>query len=339
MSMDFYSEYIYPFISGILSWISCIVPFSLEEIVVLAFASGAVCYVILCLFRKIRFVQMLKREILLLAGFLLWFYLGWGFNYMRTPLPERIGVKVPLFEKDTFMEFLDGYTRELQSASEDMLEWYIQNGYVAEHPDRESFLAMPDEHLVKKTESHVKEYFSGLPEKYGLCRPHNWQHPKKPLLNPLYSGVGVLGFMGPFFCESQLNRDLPAVQYPSVMAHEFSHLLGVSSEAEANYWAYQACRNSSDEIIRYSAYLSVFPYVWNSASGLLDEEEFQAWKKTVPALAILQANADSDYWDSKRIKVIDSIQEYFYNLYLKGNGISSGLKNYSEVIGLLIAIP
>ena len=54
--------------------------------------------------------------------------------------------------------------------------------------------------------------------------------------------VGVTGSMGPFFCEFTLNGDLLPANYPATYAHELAHLLGITSEAEANFYAYQVCR-------------------------------------------------------------------------------------------------
>ena len=42
----------------------------------------------------------------------------------------------------------------------------------------------------------------------GLAMPRKWMHPKILLLNKLYFSVGVMGYMGPFFNEIQLNQDL-----------------------------------------------------------------------------------------------------------------------------------
>lgn len=47
-------------------------------------------------------------------------------------------------------------------------------------------------------------------------------------MNDLYSAVGVLGFMWPFFNEIQLNGELLPEQLPFCYAHELSHQLGVS---------------------------------------------------------------------------------------------------------------
>lgn len=339
MTADWYSEKIYPVISGALSWVSQFVTFSLEEIVVLAFAAVAIIHVVRCIRHKTRFFRMLLKELGLAVTFIAWFYIGWGFNYMRSPLNARVGVPASKYEKDTFAAFLSDYTAGLQASCQGIEEWYRQNGYDISEDLYRQYNLMPSDYIIENTETEVKDFFAKLPSKYGLCRPKSWQHPKRPLINRLYSGVGVLGFMGPFFGESQLNSELTMVDYPSIMAHEYSHLMGVSNEAEANYWAFQACRNSQDPVIRYSAYQSVFVHVWNSANNFLDREELLEWRESVPEIVIMHANADHDYWSSKRIRIIDTVQEYFYNLYLKGNGISSGIKNYSEVISLLISIP
>lgn len=67
--------------------------------------------------------------------------------------------------------------------------------------------------------------------------------------------VGVTGSMGPFFCEFTLNGDLLPSQYPATYAHELAHLLGITSEAEANFYAYQVCTRSQVQAIRFSGYL------------------------------------------------------------------------------------
>ena len=83
------------------------------------------------------------------------------------------------------------------------------------------------------------------------------------------SGVGVLGYMGPFFTEYNLNPDLLPVQYPFTYAHEMAHVLGISSEAEANLYGFLVCSRSGVPEIRFSAYFALLPYVLSNAYGLL----------------------------------------------------------------------
>ena len=67
--------------------------------------------------------------------------------------------------------------------------------------------------------------------------------------------------MGPFFCEFTLNGDLLPSQYPATYTHEIAPLLGITSEAEANFYAYQVCTRSQVESIRFSGYFSVLSHI------------------------------------------------------------------------------
>lgn len=52
----------------------------------------------------------------------------------------------------------------------------------------------------ERMQQEIKEIYRQVPSMYGLALPQDYQHPKQVWFNPLYSGVGVLGYMGPFFC-------------------------------------------------------------------------------------------------------------------------------------------
>ena len=186
---------------------------------------------------------------------------------------------------------------------------------------------------------YVHTYYADLPATYGLAKPRSWQEPKDFIFTPIYSKVGVLGSMGPFFSEAQLNADLPDVQYPFTYAHEFSHLLGVSSEAEANYWAYRVCTESSSSTLQYCGYFGLLPYVISNASYLLSEDAFKSWVQTIRPEVIEQYKQKNIYWKERYSPLIGRVQDFAYNLFLKGNKIPSGKKNYAEVIGLLLSLP
>ena len=139
--------------------------------------------------------------------------------------------------------------------------------------------------------------------------------PSKCGSNPFYSGVGVLGYMGPFFAESQLNEELLPVQLPFTYAHELSHLLGVSNEAEANYWAYRVCRSSKRPAVRYSAYFGLLPYVLVNASSVLTEEEFREWIKTIRPAVVKDYEYKRMYWNERYSTLLGEVQNKIYNLF------------------------
>lgn len=304
---DFYAIHIYPVVSGVLSYVAQVVPFSLEEIIVLFFVALLIFFVV-----KRKTVSILK----LAAVIYIWFYIGWGFNYSRSSLFERTGKEWAAFDKQQFCDFLDNYSSTIDSLF-----------LLYEEPD------------ACDIESGMKEFFSKVPEEYGLARPRSWQHAKKPLLNWLYSGSGVSGFMGPFLCESQVNRDVLPVELPGTITHEYSHLLGVSSEAEANWWAFQACNAQPSASLRFCAHYSILQFVVANAQNLLQKDEYEAWVSSLDPGIIDLFEHSCNYWQAKHFKPLFKVQRFLQNLMLKSNGISSGTKNYSEVIGLLISIP
>ena len=312
---DFYAERCYPVISAILSRVASVCPVSLEEIVVICFILAFLVVLIGSLIRKRGFFGWLARTARVAMWLAVWFYLGGGNNYFRTPLYARMGIEREAFDKTEFEGFLSGYTRALNAVSGSAVP-----------VDRSTL------------EADVKAFYSDKVTRFGYAPIHHWQHVKEPLLNPLYSSVRVLGFMGPFLCESQLNLDLLENEYPFTLAHELAHLAGVTSEAEANYWAYTYCRQASSPFVRYSGYLGLLPYVASNAAALLSEEEYTAWAGKLEPVVKADYATSRDYWDGKKIKIVDDIQRWLMDAFLKSNRVSEGAQDYAGVVGMIMTM-
>ena len=311
-----YARMVYPSLSAALSAFSSLFPFPLMEVFVVGLILWLICYPIWKRRQRIRWRKILIREMEMLAWVYVWFYLGWGLNYYRYNIYTRLQTPPIAYEEQQFQDFLKEYTQCLNASYQPQTE--------------------VDSDTLRH---HIGSFYANLPKIYGLTQPQSWQHPKEFIFTPLYSKVSVLGSMGPFFSEAQLNADLPEVQYPFTYAHEFSHLLGVSNEAEANYWAYRACTESSLPALQYCGYFGLLPYVISNASYLLPKEDFQAWIKTIRPEVRTQYNEKNAYWQERYSPWIGKIQDFTYNLFLKGNKIPSGKKNYAEVISLLLSLP
>lgn len=311
-----YARTVYPSLSAALSSFSSPFPFPLMEVFVVSLILWLVCYPIWKRRKGMRWLGILIREIEVLAWVYVWFYLGWGLNYFRYNIYTRLQTPPVAYKEQHFKNFLKEYTDRLNTTYQTDTEI--------------------DSERMKE---YVHTFYANLPSAYGLAQPKKWQEPKNFIFTSLYNKVGVLGSMGPFFAEAQLNADLPEVQYPFTYAHEFSHLLGVSNEAEANYWAYRACTESDLPTLQYCGYFGLFPYVLSNASYLLPKEDFQAWIQTVRPEVIEQYKEKNRYWQERYSPFIGQIQDFTYNLFLKGNQIPSGKKNYAEVIGLLLSLP
>ena len=313
---EWYARTVYPPLSAALSAFSSLFPFPLMELLVVSLILWLTLYPVWKRKKGIPWLKILLREMEMLAWIYVWFYLGWGLNYFRYNIYTRLQTPPVAYEEQHFKDFLKDYTERLNATYQSETEIDLE-----------------------KLKEYVHTFYAKLPSAYGLSQPKEWQEPKNFIFTSLYNKVGVLGSMGPFFAEAQLNRDLPEVQHPFTYAHEFSHLLGVSNEAEANYWAYRACTESSSTALQYCGYFGLFPYVLSNASYLLSKEDFQAWIQTVRPEVIEQYKEKNRYWQERYSPLIGSIQDFTYNLFLKGNKIASGKKNYAEVIGLLLSLP
>ena len=314
---EWYVRNVYPILSSILSAVSSFFPFSLGDIFIYGFLIVLVIDIgKKCFFReKIRWQQKWLPVIERLLWIYVWFYMAWGLTYYRDNFFIRNHLHPLPYSKEAFCCFLDTYTDSLNRSYRPFSE------------------KLPEDLLSKE----VKKAYAALPESAGLCKPSDFLRVKEMLVPSLMSSVGVMGYIGPFFVEYNLNPQLLPVQYPATYAHEMAHVLGVSNEAEANYYGYKICVSSSVPEIRFSGYFSLLAYVLSNAYKVLDAEEFEKWKERIHPEVRELYNKKSAYWNSLYNPYIGTIQDWLYNAFLKGNGISSGIANYTEVISLVIA--
>lgn len=310
-----YARNVYPVISSGLSLLSSLFTVSLEEPLVAVVVLWLLVWPVCGRRKKMKWRPVLWREAEVLAWVYIWFYLGWGLNYFRPSVYVRAQAAPAAYNEKDFLRFLDTYTDALNRSYTPRFQL-----------DRETM------------DCEMKAFYRRVPSSFGLARPHDFQLPKYFTFTSLYSAVGVLGSMGPFFAEAQLNEELPPLQLPFTYCHEFSHLLGVSSEAEANYWAYQACIRSSQPEVRYSGYFGILPYVLLNASSLLSEEAFHRWAGGIRPEVMEDYRQKRAYWSAKYNPLVGKVQDYVYDCFLKGNRIASGRKNYAEVVGLLLSV-
>ena len=296
----FYSQTVYPCFSYILSSFSNLFPFAIGDLFIFLSIAGIIIYPIYARLRKkTPWKKILLHDGEYLLWVYVWFYLAWGLNYSQK----------------NFQKFMNEYITRLNRS-------YTPINSINRDLIREETVRL----------------YKQLSDSLGVHRPpHDAPRVKTMMFTPFISMVGVTGSMGPFFCEFTLNGDLLPVNYPATYAHELAHLLGITSEAEANFYAYQVCTRSQAMGIRFSGYFSVLNHVLGNAQRLLPKEEYAKLLKRIRPEIIELAKANQTYWAAKYSPVVGAVQDWIYDLYLKGNKIESGRRNYSEVIGLLIS--
>ena len=312
---EFYVQHVYPTLSPILSRLASPFGFSLTELAVVVLILVFIGIIGRAIRRKWSFWKWFRKELRLLAWVFVWFYIGWGLNYWRTDIYTRLGVVPTPYEEAEFQEFIEEFAEQLNT-----------NWCDIETIDREA------------VEKHVREWYAALPPEAGLCKPRDWQHPKKTEFNRLFSGVGVLGFVGPFFDEIHVNQDVSPLEFPFILAHEYSHVLGVSNEAEANFWAFENCRSSEDPAIRYSAWYMLLTYTAGNIRSLLDTEAYKAWTDSLIPEVCADLEESHVRWQSKRWPGLAKTQKWLYDLFLRSNRIADGTKNYGQVLRLVLTL-
>ena len=312
---EWYATVLYPAVSAAFSFAVSWIPFSLEEIFVLGASAAAICILVQGVRKREKWYKVLLREVKLAAWVVVWFYMGWGVNYFRESLYERAAVGKQKYDETVFRKFLEDYAENLNAS-------YIDSAAVLS---------------VEDFSQDIKERYLKVPQEMGLCAPRNWQQPKDLLFNGLYSAVGVMGYMGPFFNEIQLNEELQPAQLPFCYAHELSHQLGVSNEDEANFWAYQICRRSEIPQVRYSGYYALLPYVLTNVRSAFLPDDYKAFLQSIKPEILQQLTVQQEFWRSRYSKTLGQLQSTLYNAMLKGNKISSGTANYIQVVDMIIA--
>ncbi|MGL4781197.1 MAG: DUF3810 domain-containing protein [Bacteroidales bacterium] len=310
---DFYASNIYPSLVYVMHKISSFVPISLYDLFVtlLIVVLSAVIYLLI----KRAWLKALFIFIGIFLFVFVFFQLSWGINYFRPDFFKRNYLDYPKNDSLRYKAFAYCYVENLNLSFPKSIK--------------------PDTNLILNEAISGYQCFSS---KFNIMHKEGLVHPKSMIYHRLYSSVGIWGYYGPFFAEVHINPDLKSHQYPAVLTHEIAHLNGVTSEAEANLYAYLICINSSDSTSRFSGYYSILPYVISNGRAYLSQNDYQQIINKINPQILFLYKETRDYWDSLYSQPIGKIQNKLYDIYLKNNNISSGRKNYSEVISMILSV-
>lgn len=308
----FYANSIYPVIGSLLANASSWIPFSIGEVFVMLSILWIILYPLYALVMpKKKFLKAMGNVVEYLLWLFVWFYWAWGLNYGQPNYYQRTSTHHVAFDEEVFSDFAQRYVEALNN-----------NYTVVETKD------------VEKVKTNVMSAYKL--QGFNRIRVVNPQV-KTMLYTPLASMVGVTGSMAPFFCEFTLNGDVLPHSFAATYAHEYAHLQGITSEGEANFYAFLATTQSTDKGIRFSGYYSILRHVFNNARMLMGAEDYQKLYDSLRPEIKSLIESDRAYWQERYNDIIGEVQEYVYNLYLKYNRVKGGTKNYSEVVGLIIA--
>jgi hypothetical protein len=306
----YYSTGLYPVIARLISSVSRLIPFSIWDIFWILTVIVVLAGLVLVIIRRLTILKYLLRAAQYVAILYTLFYITWGFNYFRPPIESRAGWEKVKPGDELFRTVLDSLIKGANS------------NYIS--IDESQYAIIDD--LVEKSYRQNKD---GL----GISYPNGSRRPKKMVLSSLFAKSNVSGYFGPFFNEVHLNGLLFPIDYPYVLAHEKAHQFAITSEAEANLAAFVVCSTSEDKRLRYSAAINMLLYFLNDATGLADYHDYV---KKIDSLVISDIRERAKYYDTFQNETLEKIQRKANDVYLKSNHIKKGVRNYNQVVALVI---
>jgi hypothetical protein len=301
-----YSQTIYPLFAFVLSFISKWVTFSLDDAFYTVLALFLIALLVLPFFTKLKWGKSVLIFIQTVAICYTLFYWLWGFNYYRSGINERLRIKQA---KPDTVQFV--------SVLKDLIVQTNASYCTFDH------ISKPE--ISRLVESSYQHHASFLKIKY----PQGVRAVKPITLSSFFAKASIAGYYGPFFSEVHLNDSLLMIEYPQVLAHESAHQMGITSEAEANFYSWLVCAQSDSKHLRYSANLSILSYFLSQGKRL---HNFAELVRTINKPVINDIRAIQNHWEKLRNEKIDKVAGKVNDVYLKTNKVEKGIEDYFGVV-------
>ncbi len=301
-----YSQQLYPVLASVLSTISEEFPFSLDDLFYIILIFSLFLIVFLRIRKKITWRQSGKIVLNVLALTYTCFYLFWGFNYFRPGVNTRLTLPERKADTTEFIPILKSLINQ------------TNNSYT-------NFEKFDKQEIDKQIEASYQKLAPALGIKY----PAGKRHPKSITFSRFFAQAGISGYYGPFFSEVHVNSFILPVEYPFVLAHEKAHQLGITSEAEANFYAWLVCSQSSSKQLQYSANISVLRFFLYQAYRL---KQYPEIVKELKQPVKDDFKRIRQHWLELRNDKVDRVATKVNDTYLKTNQVEKGIDDYTGVV-------
>ena len=306
LTNQFYSSGIYPFIAAALSFVSGIFPFSLDDLFYILLSVWLLSLFILPLFKKIKWTKAFRLLINTLAIVYMAFYWLWGFNYYRSDLNERLS-----------FDEAQADTTELMNTLRWLIDEVNKSYTEVDSIDKRQWVSIIEKEYTKHHE------FLKIDTR--LCKTN----PKAMTFSRFFAAATISGYYGPFFSEVHINKYLLPVELPLVLSHELAHRYGITSEAEANFYAWYICTQSDHQQMKYSADLYLLRYFAFATHRIGSFKE---------AVSHIRPEVKEDYtkvtrhWMALMNRNVEEVATAVNDAYLKTNKVEEGIADYEGVV-------
>ena len=152
----------------------------------------------------------------------------------------------------------------------------------------------------------------------------------------IMSYVDLAGYYFPWAAESTVSSDVVDTHIPFNIAHETAHAIGIGPEAECNFAAWLACKDSEDLRFRYSGWLLAYIY----ASNALYANDYDAWHRQFSELCpeavhdLQVLNRSLERFENTKVNELGSKAN---DALIKATGQADGIRSYGKVVDLMLA--
>ncbi|MFM1877568.1 MAG: hypothetical protein RLZZ241_434 [Bacteroidota bacterium] len=315
-----YSNGLYPVVSGFFRWLYGAFSLSVGDLIYLILLALGIIFCTRKLHEVWRhFWQFTLQFLAWISVICFTFYSLWGLNYYRRPLAQTLNLN----EKYE-LEELKALTLQLAQESNALqleLTGDTLNPVLIPYSEAE---------ILRRT---VQSYHL-LEEQYPNFR---YRHPslKPSLIAKGLSYMGYGGYLNPFTGEAQVNILVPNYRLPVIAAHEVGHQLGYAAENETNFIGYLATRHNQDRYFQYAA----ATFALNYCLSELNRSDSTARKAiNVKLNQGVRANFAESYafWQQYE-NPMEPVFKAVFNSYLEANLQKEGIRSYNRIVSLLLA--
>lgn len=315
-----YSTQTYPVAQAWITRASNLVPVALFDLMVLGVLGVWTALGLRTVARRTSWLRALAdislRTVVWSAAFYLVFVCLWGLNYRRPPLVQRVPFDAARVTPDAARNLAIIAAGELNSL------------YAAAH------LALAERASSSSTvDPALADAFARTQRELGAARPATPARPKTTILDPYFQRAGVSGMTDPFFLETLIASDLLPVERPIVVAHEWSHLAGITDEGEAGFAGWLTCMRGTPAQ-RYSGWLFLFGELSRAIRG---------GDRALVEAALGAGPRDDLRAIARRIQQhvnprVATVGWRVYDQYLKAHRVERGVASYAEVVKLVLGV-
>ena len=316
---NYYSQKIYPYIFYSFKAIFNIFPFSFGDVIYLLLGLCLLVFFIKTISSKGKFLIQYGYKLIIWSwSIYILFSCIWGFNYQRVALSQNLNVSI-----EYNLEELEKNTKNLICATNEF--------YFFLSPDNDSTkITIP--YSLKKIIQKTAENYQ-LPKELYLSIPI-FPYTKYSLFSTPLSYMGFTGYLNPLTLESQVNKKIPKNTFFITVAHEMAHQFGIAVENEANFIAFLNGIKHTDVYFKYSASTFALSYFYNELYKY-EPEQAKVLIGYLTKGVFENYRENREFWQ-KYENPFEVVFEKTYDTYLKTQGIKSGIKNYNEIVGLII---